>query len=300
MRKLIWVGVAVLLLLVHTVWTDRETKPAEASHGSKIMQLTGGDLNYKDEGGRDDPVIVLLHGFGGSLRWWDRVAPELANRGLRVIRFDLLGHGGSEKPRDGYAMDDQARRIAAALEKLHVRRAVVAGHSMGGTIAIALAQLEPRLVRKVAVIDTPPRDGYADLPLRGKVPTWPVVGELIRRFAPDAAIKAGLDDAFADDVEVPDQFVHDLDEMTYSSYDKSSSESQDFIKEQPNSERIQDARDPLLVIFGTKDEIVDPDAADRWAKDVPRARVVKMRGVGHSPHWERPRDVVNLLLDYAR
>ena len=68
----------------------------------------------------------------------------------------------------------------------------------------------------------------------------------------------------------------------------------------PNSERMKDARAPLLVIFGTKDEIVDPDAADRWAKDVPRARVVKLRGVGHSPLWERPRDVVNLLLDYAR
>jgi pimeloyl-ACP methyl ester carboxylesterase len=197
-------------------------------------------------------------------------------------------------------MDEQARRIAAALKKLHVRRAVVAGHSMGGTVAIALAGLEPRLVRKVAVLDTPPRDGYADLPLLGKVATWPVVGELIRRFAPHAAIKAGLDDAFADDVDVPDQFVDDLDEMTYSAYDKSSSESHDFLEERPNSDRIKDARVPLLVIFGTEDEIVDPDAADRWAKDVPRARVVKMRGVGHSPHWERPRDVVNLLLDYAR
>ena len=51
---------------------------------------------------------------------------------------------------------------------------------------------------------------------------------------------------------------------------------------------------PLLVIFGTQDEIVDPEAADGWAKDVPRARVVKMRGVGHSPQWERPRQVTEL------
>jgi pimeloyl-ACP methyl ester carboxylesterase len=300
MRKLIWVGVALLLLLVHTVVTDRETKSAEASYGGKIMQLPGGDLNYKDEGGRDDPVIVLLHGFAGSMRWWDRVAPDLAQRGLRVIRFDLLGHGGSEKPRDGYAPDEQARRVAAALRKLGVRRATIVGHSMGGTVASALAELEPRLVRKVAVIDTPPRDGYADPSVMRSVSTWPVVGELVRRFAPDPVIKAGLDPAFADDVEVPDAFVDDLDGMTFSAYDKSATEAREFVEDRPNSDRINDAGVPLLVIFGTEDEIVEPTAAERWGKDVPRARVVELRGVGHSPHWESPRDVVKLLLDYAR
>jgi pimeloyl-ACP methyl ester carboxylesterase len=300
MRKLIGLGVVVLLLLVNTIVTDRETKSAEASHGSKIIELPDGDLNYKEAGDRDDPTIVLLHGFTASLNWWDRVAPELANRGLRVIRFDLLGHGGSEKPRDGYAPDEQADLIGQALRKLDVRRATMVGHSMGGTVAIALAESERRLVRKVAVIGTPPRDGFADLPFLGRVAMWPVAGELVRRFAPDQAIKAGLDSAFADDVDVPDQFVDDLDEMTYSAYDKSSSESKDFVEERPNSDRIKDARVPLLVIFGTEDEIVEPEAADRWKEDVPRARVVKLRGAGHSPHWENPRQVVQLLLDYTR
>jgi pimeloyl-ACP methyl ester carboxylesterase len=300
MRKLIALGVVAVLLLVNTVVTDRETKSAEASHGSRIIDLPGGDLNYKEAGDRDDPTIVLLHGFSASLNWWDRVAPELADRGLRVIRFDLLGHGGSEKPRDGYAPDEQADLIAQALRKLRVRRATVVGHSMGGTVAIALAERERRLVRKLAVIGTPPRDGFADLPFLGRVATWPVAGELVRRFAPDQAIKAGLDSAFAEDVHVPDQFVDDLDEMTYSAYDKSSSEAGDFVEDKPNSERVADARVPLLVIFGTEDEIVEPEAADRWKKDVPRARVVTMRGVGHSPHWERPREVTQQLLDYAR
>jgi len=300
MRKLIGLGVVAVLLIVNTIVTDRDTKPAEASHGSKIIELPGGDLNYKEAGGRDDPTIVLLHGFSASLNWWDRVAPELANRGLRVIRFDLLGHGGSEKPRDGYAMDEQADLIDQALKKLRVRRATVVGHSMGGSVAIALAEQDRRLVRKIAVLDTPPDDGFTDLPFLGKVATWPVVGELTRRFAPDAAIKAGLDDAFADDVDVPDKFVDDLDEMTYSAYDKSSSEADEFQEEKPNADRMGDARVPLLVIFGTEDEIVDPDAADRWKKDVPRARVVKMRGVGHSPQWENPRQVTELLLDYTR
>jgi pimeloyl-ACP methyl ester carboxylesterase len=300
MRKLIWLGVIAFALLVHTIVTDRETKDAEKSRGGNIVELAGGDLHYKDEGDRDDPVIVLLHGFAASQRWWDRVAPDLSRRGLRVIRFDLLGHGHSEKPRDGYAPDDQARLVAAALEKLRVKRATVVGHSMGGTVASALVELEPQLVRKVAVLGTTPRDGYAELPLTGRVATWPVVGELVRRFAPDQVIKAGMDSAFADDVDVPDGFVDDLDGMTFSAYDKSNTEAREFVEDKPNSERVASADVPLLVIFGTEDELVEPKAANVWARDVPRARVVKMSGVGHSPQWERPRDVVKLLLDYAR
>ena len=106
MRKLIGVGVVAVLLIVHTVITDRETKEADPGGGGKVVELAGGDLYYKEAGGRDDPTIVLLHGFARSQRWWDRVAPELSRRGLHVIRFDLLGHGSSEMPRDGYAPDE--------------------------------------------------------------------------------------------------------------------------------------------------------------------------------------------------
>jgi pimeloyl-ACP methyl ester carboxylesterase len=300
MRKLIVLGVVALLLVVNTVVTDRETKPAKKGAGGDIVRLDGGDLFYKEAGDRDDPPIVLLHGFACSQRWWDRVAPELTRRGLRVIRFDLLGHGNSEMPRDGYAPDDQARRVAAALRKLRVRRATVVGHSMGGTVASALVEERPRLVRRLAVIGTPPRDGFADPAFLRRVSTWPVVGELIRRFGPDQAIKAGLDSAFADDVDVPDAFVDDLDRMTFSAYDKSQSEAREFVEDRPNSERVEEANVPLLVIFGTEDDIVDPASADAWKKDIPRARVVKMREVGHSPHWEEPREVSDLLLDYAR
>lgn len=300
MRRLIWLGAVVVLLAVHTVVTDRDTKPASKRAGGKIVQLPGGDLHYRDEGDRGDPVVVLLHGFAGSQRWWDRVAPDLVRRGLRVIRFDLLGHGASEKPRDGYAPDDQARRVAAALRKLGVKRAAIVGHSMGGTVASALVEEKPKLVRRIAVIGTPPRDGFAELPFTGRIATWPVVGELVRRLAPDQVIRAGLASAFADGVDVPDAFVDDVDGMTYTAYDESSSEANDFVEAEPNSERIKRARVPLLVIFGTADEIVDPKAADAWAKDVPSAKVVKLRGAGYSPLWERPRETAELLVDFVR
>jgi pimeloyl-ACP methyl ester carboxylesterase len=101
-------------------------------------------------------------------------------------------------------------------------------------------------------------------------------------------------------VDVPDAFVDDLDGMTHSAYDKSRTLADDFLEDQPNSERVKRSGKRLLVIFGTEDELVDPKAADAWADDVPSARVVKLRGVGHSPPWERARQVAELLADFAR
>lgn len=297
--RVVWPVVIVTVLGVHTFVTDRETKSAERD-GARIVELPGGDLRYRDEGDRGDPVVVLLHGFASSLRWWDRVAPDLVRRGRRVIRFDLLGHGGSEKPRDGYSTEAQAERVAAALGELGVRRATLVGHSMGGAVASALVESNPRLVRRLAVIGTAPAEGFSDLPLTARVARWPVVGHLVRRLAPDQVIRAGLSSAFADGTEVPAQFVDDLDGMTYTAYRRSGVATREANEDRPNGERVGRSGRPLLVIFGTADEIVDPRAAGTWKEAVPRARVVRLSGAGHSPQWERPREVVRELLAFTR
>ena len=59
---------------------------------------------------------MLLHGWTAAANWWDRVTPALA-KDHRVVRIDLLGHGDSAKPDDGYSMNEQADRMAAALQK---------------------------------------------------------------------------------------------------------------------------------------------------------------------------------------
>src|SRR5687768_6899746 len=122
MRRLLLALLAVLvvLLVVNTIVTDSQTKAAKADVG-RIIDLPGGDLQVREDGPRDGPTVVLLHGFACSIGWWRDVLPTLA-RDHRVIAFDLLGHGGSEKPKDGYGMEEQARRVAAALDRLDVRR----------------------------------------------------------------------------------------------------------------------------------------------------------------------------------
>src|SRR4051794_35350078 len=119
-------GLLVVLLVVlgvNQVVTGRETKPAKADLG-RIVKVKGGDIQVREDGPRGAPALVLLHGFDASMKWWSPSVPTLA-RNHHVIRMDLLGHGGSSKPLDGYSMENQARLGGEVLDGLRVRPAVV-------------------------------------------------------------------------------------------------------------------------------------------------------------------------------
>ena len=287
--------VLVVLLAVNTVVTDRETKAAKADVG-RIVDLPGGDLQVREAGPRSAPAVVLLHGFACSIGWWRDVIPALA-RDHRVIAFDLLGHGGSEKPKDGYGMEEQARRVAAALDRLDVRRATVIGHSMGGIVATALREERPTLVTSIVFLDSAPDDDDSKLPFTARLGTVPVLGQAIHRVVPDELVSQGLESAFADGFDVPDRFVDDFNDMTYTSYDDSRSASSDYRKEAGLDERLADERVPLLVIWGSQDDIAEPSSAQDFKK-VPGARIIVLDGVGHSPHVEKPAETARLIRSF--
>lgn len=290
------VAVLVVLLVVNTIVTDNQTKPAKAQTG-RILDLPGGAVQVREDGPRSAPPLVLLHCFACSLRWWDRVTPALA-RDHRVIRIDLLGHGGSAKPDKGYSMPEQARRVGTVLDRLGVRRAVVVGHSMGGTVATALAEQRPALLAGVVIIDTPPDPDSAELPFSARLGFVPVIGEAVRRVVTDGMISNGLESAFAPGFDVPHKFVDDFRAMTYTSYDESHDKSRDFANQRPLDARLADLRLPLLVIFGARDQIVDPDAAAGY-KRVRGARVVIIPQAGHSPNVEVPGRTARLIAGFA-
>ncbi|MHB9756533.1 alpha/beta fold hydrolase [Streptomyces sp. BYX5S] len=103
----------------------------------------------------DGPATVFVHGLGAaSTVYHAHIAarPELAAR--RVLFVDLPGHGISDRPDDfAYTLEDHAEALAAALDEAGVRHAVVAGHSMGGSVAIVLAHRRPDLVTRLIVTE---------------------------------------------------------------------------------------------------------------------------------------------------
>jgi pimeloyl-ACP methyl ester carboxylesterase len=296
------VVVFAILLGLNALSVDSETKPAEVTvPGGRILRLSGGDLQVVDRGPRSAPPIVLIHCFSCGIDWWDGMMP-LLDREHRVIAVDLLGHDGSEKPTSGYTIPNQADLVAQALAKLGVSHAEVVGHSLGGSVAVGLAERSPQLVDRVVIVDTPPTHREASLGLIANAAFAPIVGEALWRIKPDFAVRKGLEVAFAPGFDVPDAFVEDVDRMTYSSYHDSPEGSDDYSKEEGLDQRIKESGQPLLVIMGAEEQIVeDPQAAlDEYAATVPGAQTKLIAGAGHSPNVEKPRRTADLVLAFDR
>jgi len=299
--------VLAILLAVNTVTTQSQTKEAEATaEGARILELSSGDVQVTDSGEADGQTVVLLHGYANSLHWFDAIEPLLAEN-HRVIRIDLLGFGGSEKPESGYSIPEQASTVAEALNELKVEGALVAGNSMGGSVTASLAEQASQLVDRAVLIDmAPSRDDFGDgLPFLAKLGYTPVLGEAMWRITPDFAIEDGFKEAFApgydmdEAFENPDQVVDDFRAMTYTSYDEASAEANDFTEELPLDERFKRTPVPLMVIFGEEDQIFDAELSIEGYQDVPGVQTELIQDAGHAPQVEKPEEVAELLETFS-
>jgi len=117
-----------------------------------VIRHLGRLLSYQDLGPIDAPVVLLIHGMVSDSTTWSRPAEQLAERGYRVLAPDLLGHGDSDKPEDGYQLTDFADSLATLLTELNARDATVVGHSFGGAVAMRLAYDHPELVRRLVLV----------------------------------------------------------------------------------------------------------------------------------------------------
>ena len=292
----------IALLAINSVLVSGKTKSAELTvRDGRLLELPEGQVQVVERGPRDGAPIILLHCFTCAIDWWDGMLPLLA-REHRVIAIDLLGHGGSEKPGSGYSMPDQAALVAGAMERLGVRDAEIVGHSLGGTIAVALAETAPELVDRVVIVDMPATMGNGDLGFLAEITFAPVLGEALWRVKPDFAVEDGLEVAFAPGFEVPDSFVENVKRMTFTSYDDSAAEETEYVDEMALGERMRRTGKPLLVIMGAEEQIVDDPRLGlrEYEREVPGVRTELIQGAGHSPNVEKPVQTADLVLGFAK
>jgi pimeloyl-ACP methyl ester carboxylesterase len=303
------IGALIVLLLLNAIVVSNATKDAYVRNtGAQLVDTSNGTLQVLEQGNPRGTPIVLIHCYTCSMNWWDDLAP-LLERDHRVIRVDLLGHGGSDKPGTGYSIEDQATAVAEALAKLGVVNATVVGHSLGGSVVTALAQQSPQLASRVVIIDQAPEDGFDNEGFAQRISYWPVIGQAsdrLLRIGPKSAIRDQYDDAFAPGYDIstgfdnPDQPVDDLRAMTYTAYKDTRDAEQDFVAESPLDQRLATAHVPTMVIFGAEDQLYDAqEAVDRYRQNVPGVQTHLIPGAGHSPNIERPNLVAPLILSWA-
>ncbi|WP_306351905.1 alpha/beta fold hydrolase [Flavobacterium sp. '19STA2R22 D10 B1'] len=111
-------------------------------------------INFTDSG--KGTAIVLLHGFLENSSMWDFYIPALSSK-FRVIAIDLLGHGDTECMGYIHSMEDMADAVQAVLSELRIRKSVFVGHSMGGYVALAFAELYPDNIKGLVLLNSTAR-----------------------------------------------------------------------------------------------------------------------------------------------
>ncbi|MFF5012607.1 alpha/beta fold hydrolase [Streptomyces sp. NPDC001165] len=263
-----------------------------ATTESSTLSLDDGDIYVCQDGLRDAPTLLLIHGSASSTRSWDPLVPLLTGY-HRAIRTDLLGHGRSAKPADrSYAIPDQARRAGAVLDRLGVEHAVVVGHSSGGVVATALAEQRPDLVTALALINTGPSlDAFiATESAAIGLSQWPPTDEQLRRFSSTGFSRAGY--------KIPEELLDDVRGMTHHSLTLSMRATRSYLEQRALPNRLTVLGKPLLVIFGEDDRRWRSSSASDY-RAVPGARVELLPGLGHSPLLEDPPRTATSLLAFT-
>ena len=118
---------------------------------NKTTNFKNTTISFTDQG--KGMAVVLLHGFLENKLMWKAFIPEISKRN-RVIAIDLLGHGATECLGYIHTMEDQADMVQSVLQELKIRKTVLIGHSMGGYIGLAFAELYAENVKGIMLLNS--------------------------------------------------------------------------------------------------------------------------------------------------
>lgn len=116
-------------------------------------------ISYSDTG--KGTALVLLHGFLENQTMWNDLNPILSHKN-RLITIDLLGHGATECLGYIHSMENNAEIVKAVLSNLRIRKAIFIGHSMGGYVALAFAELYPTTIKGLVLLNSTSKEDSAE------------------------------------------------------------------------------------------------------------------------------------------
>jgi pimeloyl-ACP methyl ester carboxylesterase len=256
--------------------------------------------------GHGGTAVILIHGFGTSSFLWRNVAPAITEAGHTAYAIDLLGHGESDRPLEAdFGIAAQAEYLDAAMTALRVARGIVVGVDIGGDVALRLAAMRPERVEKLVLINTPAFDEipardisqmqrstakFAFRTTRGTLGAAPLIEGVLRGSVadPDTHMPVKLVARYLAPFAGKDGVSHLL--MLASSITDEDMEEVD----------LGTIHVPALIIWGEKDEWVDPKMADRLVNALPDGRLVRLPGVGRLIAEENPDQLSDLLLEFIK
>ena len=286
-----------------TVAATHEIGPAGGSGAIPTIETA-----VVEAGPADGPPVVLVHGFGGSTYSWRLTVPALAAAGYRVVALDLANFGLATKRWELDASHPaQARHVLAVMDELGIGRAVVVGHSMGGSVVAHLALTAPERVAGLVLVDAAVVPAGSGRGLAGELvagalrvdPFRRLARQVVRRVVDEDRLTEILASAYSDPAfvtpEVADGY---LDQIRTEDWDLALMA---VIRDQGRNAlpaQLGTVTVPTLVVWGAVDPWIALARGEALAAAIPGARLVAIPGAGHLPFEEDPAAFEAALLPF--
>ena len=248
---------------------------------SSLILKTGVRLRYAYKGDPSGTPVIMLHGYTDSWFSFSPVLPLLDNK-YRVYILDQRGHGDSDRPMGGYAMQQFAADVLAFMDAMNLKQATIVGHSMGSFVAQHVASEAPERVSKLVLLGS--GTSFRNNTLR----------ELQREIE---ALKetASVPETFARDFQVSTAF-HPLPAQFLQAVVKESLKMpvhvwREVIAEMlaPETEvQLKKIKTPTLILWGDKESIFPRSEQDRLVSGLRNSVFKVYTDTGHALHWEHP------------
>jgi pimeloyl-ACP methyl ester carboxylesterase len=247
------------------------------------IQVNNITLAYERFG--DGKLLMLIHGFPFDHTIWNETAPLLQND-FDLILPDLRGFGQSTTLATQYTMSDMADDLAGLLDHLKIEKVLLAGHSMGGYVALAFARKYPQRVSGLALISS---QAAADSPERkaGRYQTVDDVSQkgvgvvadaMTQKLSPDLRVQAFV--RVLIEQQTPPAVMGAL---------KAMAEREDLLS------YLSSVEFPVALIHGNADILISIERAQEIKAVLPSAQLVELQGAGHMPMMEFPHETADGL-----
>lgn len=253
----------------------------------KQIDISGLKVNYKISG--EGPVILILHGWGGSSDSWIRVLKLVAMAGFKVIVPDFPGFGKSITPPEPWGIEDYTNLISKFTKDLGLENIFLLGHSFGGRITVKFSTTYPEKIKKIILCDSAGIRPKSDLKAM-IIFLMAKIGNTIFSPGPLVRMKDWARNIF---------YVF----LRHKDYVKAEGTMRETIKkvfEQDLLPELPKIKIKTLIVWGAEDKMVPLRYGRVFKEKIENSEMEILPKVGHSPHLECPEKLAGIIINFLR
>jgi len=284
--KVIVAAIAIILILSYA--PDKEVSELQKKYSyldSDFIQVGDQQVHYRTTGA--GPILLLLHGTGSSIQTWEQWT-RLLKKDFTIISVDLPAYGlTGPNPTADYSIKSYVSFVDEFVEAIGLDSFFLAGNSLGGSIAWNYTYQHPKKVQKLVLLNSSGYPSHKETSMVFKLAKKQYLNKAMLVFTPKFLVKKSLREVFYDKSLVTNEMVNRYYDLQLRKGNRQAFIDRANTPYDVDPKAIQLIQQPTLILWGDKDAWISVKDATKFERDLPNAKVIIYKNVGHLPMEEK-------------